>query len=998
MSYLSGDGKYAIVEKGDCLSVICKKHLGNGGSATYTKVAKYNGIATSGKKAWLIFPGDHIYLYGPPGSSAPSTTSTPAKDPYKPSGVKVGFIADSTSEELYALWNWTKLDGFENFEYEWQYTVKETGTKWWTSTGTTKDDVCSWSVPDNAEKIQFRVKPVSKTKTEEKNGKTNTTVYFEGKWSDYASYNIASKPPSKPDAPSARLDTLNKQRLIVDMPVESIDATHVQFQIVKNNTIDYRKSKQMPIDATALEYNNIQWLSDLDLGGVYKVRCRVIKGSLESAWSDYASSDITTAPSRPAGFETCEAHKSNVDGKLSVYLKWPAVPSATSYEVEYATNRDRFDAQGQTTSLGSTDKTSLETYSLETGQTYYFRYRAKNSGGESDWSDISDGIALGTAPAAPTIWSSTTTAAVDDPLTLYWVHNSKDGSSQTTAFIEVKLYRGDVCLWNDSGDSLIEVRNNRDLDDIDKTSSYDDLQSYLAMDEDAYETYKDGCRIEWRVKTAGVTGDADNWSDIRVIDIHAKPSIELEVKDGAENIINGTPDDPNTLRALPINVSATTRPSGQWPIGFHLSIVSNESYETVDNFGNDKMVSVGEEVYSKYVDGNILYNMKISAGDLSLESGASYTLTCVASMDSGLTAEASIEFIVEWEEVSYVPNAVITYDKDLMVTHIRPYCYDRTITYYEVEDNGDGTYASTDTLISVFSPEPLQRFFMANGVEAFQKYDEDTGAITYYYLDGTNEVLVDESRIASTEYVYTETGERVCSALTGLSGNGNGASAGGESRLVCERENKSPVEDVLLSVYRREFDGSFTELARDIDNTKNTYITDPHPALDYARYRIVAETQSTGAIGYYDMPGFYVGEKSIIIQWDEDWTSFDMAGDDMPAQPPWSGSLVKLPYNIDVSDSYGMDVSLVEYAGRKRPVSYYGTQLGESSTWNTVIPKDDEETLYALRRLAIWTGDAYVREPSGTGYWANVSVSFNQKHRDLTIPVTLSIKRVEGGA
>lgn len=992
MSYLSGDGKYAIVEKGDCLSVICKKHLGNGGSATYTKVAKYNGIATSGKKAWLIFPGDHIYLYGPPGSSAPSTTSTPAKDPYKPSGVKVGFIADSTSEELYALWDWTKLDGFENFEYEWQYTVKETGTKWWTSTGTTKDDVCSWSVPDNAEKIRFRVKPVSKTKTEEKNGKTNTTVYFEGKWSDYATYNIASKPPSKPDAPSSvRLDTLNKQKLIVDMRVASIDATHVQFQIVKNDTIDYRKSKQMPIDATALEYNNIQWLADLDLGGVYKVRCRVIKGSLESEWSDYASSVITTAPSRPAGFTRCEAHKSNVDGEISVYLEWPAVPSATEYEVEYATNRDRFDAQGQTSSLSPNppNNTSLEKYDLETGQTYYFRYRAKNSGGDSDWSDISDGIALGTAPAAPTIWSSTTTAAVDDPLTLYWVHNSKDGSSETKAYIWIGVYGSDGRTW--SGQK--EEPNNNSYEDIDKTRSFD-LWSYLRMTSDAYGIYQYGCQIKWQVKTAGVTGEADIWSDIRVIDVHAKPSIELEVKDGAGNIINGTPDDPNTLRALPINITATTSPG---PIGFHLSIVSNDSYETVDNFGNDKMVSVGEEVYSKYVDGNILYNMKISAGDLSLESGASYTLTCVASMDSGLTAEASIEFVVDWDEVSYVPNAVITYDKDLMVTHIRPYCYARTITYHKVEDD-DGTYTSTDTIVSVFSPEPLRRFFMANGLEAFQKQDENTGAITYYYLDGADEVFVDESRIASTEYVYTETGERVCSALTGLTGNGNGEAAGGEDVLVCEHERNSPVEDVLLSVYRREFDGSFTELARDIDNTKNTYITDPHPALDYARYRIVAETQSTGAIGYYDMPGFYVGEKSIIIQWDEDWTSFDMAGDDMPAQPPWSGSLVKLPYNIDVSDSYGMDVSLVEYAGRKRPVSYYGTQLGESSTWNTVIPKDDEETLYALRRLAIWTGDAYVREPSGTGYWANVSVSFNQKHRDLTIPVTLSIKRVEGGA
>ena len=42
-------------------------------------------------------------------------------------------------------------------------------------------------------------------------------------------------------------------------------------------------------------------------------------------------------------------------------------------------------------------------------------------------------------------------------------------------------------------------------------------------------------------------------------------------------------------------------------------------------------------------------------------------------------------------------------------------------------------------------------------------------------------------------------------------------------------------------------------------------------------------------------------------------------------------------------------------------------------------------------------GDVYVREPSGSGYWANVSVSFSQTHCETVIPVTLNITRVEGG-
>ena len=169
------------------------------------------------------------------------------------------------------------------------------------------------------------------------------------------------------------------------------------------------------------------------------------------------------------------------------------------------------------------------------------------------------------------------------------------------------------------------------------------------------------------------------------------------------------------------------------------------------------------------------------------------------------------------------------------------------------------------------------------------------------------------------------------------------------------------------------------------------------PPLDSAKYRIVSTDTTTGNISYADLPGYTVGVKSVVIQWDETWSNLQVMGDDPIDEVTWAGSVLKLPYNIDVSDSNTMDVSLVEYIGRSHPVSYYGTQLGTSSTWNVEIPKTDKTTLYGLRRLAIYAGDVYVREPSGSGYWANISVSFSQKHREMTIPVTLEIKRVEGG-
>lgn len=212
-------------------------------------------------------------------------------------------------------------------------------------------------------------------------------------------------------------------------------------------------------------------------------------------------------------------------------------------------------------------------------------------------------------------------------------------------------------------------------------------------------------------------------------------------------------------------------------------------------------------------------------------------------------------------------------------------------------------------------------------------------------------------------------------------------------RPYCENEDGSATKGVLLSVYRKEFDGELTELVTGLDNN-SIYITDPHPSLNIARYRIVAISQTTGCVNYIDISQ-PVGESAIIIQWDEKWTSFDTELE--TEELPWTGSLLRLPYNIDISEKTSRDVTLVEYVGRKHPVGYYGTQVGETSTWNVEVPESDDETIYALRRLAVWMESVYVREPSGVGYWANVNVSFSRKHCALTIPVTLEITRVEGG-
>ena len=417
-----------------------------------------------------------------------------------------------------------------------------------------------------------------------------------------------------------------------------------------------------------------------------------------------------------------------------------------------------------------------------------------------------------------------------------------------------------------SSSNTFVVKNSTDEEEKDKTSSYLVNTSI----------YTDGTKLQWRVRTAGITKVYGDWSVSRTVDIHAPATFELDLTDNSGNSID-------VLSTFPVYIKGQTGPSTQSPIGYNVTITAKEAYETVDYAGNFKMVNAGEEVYSRHFDTSEQLLVELSAYNLDLENNIEYTLTGIAAMNSGLTAESSLDFSVSWEDIEYEPNCQISIDNETLVAYIAPFC-----------------------------------------------------------------VNIDDTDIT----------------------------------------------DVLLSVYRREYDGSFTEIETDIDGSKPVFITDPHPALDYARYRIVAKSKTTGTVSYYDPPGYPVNEKAVIIQWDEQWSAFDTTVEDEMEQPAWSGSLLRLPYNIDVSDSNDVDV---EYIGRKHPVSYHGTQLGVTSTWNVDIEKSDVDTLYALRRLAVWMGNVYVREPSGSGYWATIKVSFSQTHKAVTIPVTLNITRVEGG-
>ena len=895
MAKLSSDGKSVTVEKGDTLRSIAKTYLGS--SNKYTYLAKLNNISSP----YYIYVGQTIKIKATSvSSSSVKKNSTTSKSSNKSSVKITAFGLQSNSENtIFVTWDWSRSNT-KHYQVIWYY---YTGDNVWFvgSDSSVTEKQSTYSPPANATIVGVYITPISQTHTVN----NNEVSYWVANTSEFKRYYTSDNPPSTPSGLSVEI---NDYKLTAKLDnLQNLNAESIQFQVVKDNSSVFKTGKSKIVTGHA-SYSCV-----VSAGSEYKVRCRGVRGDKYSDWSDY-SDNVGTAPSTPRGILVCRA-----SSETSVYLKWRDVANADSYDIEYAEKETYFDNSDATTVVSGIKFTNYEKTGLDSGKEYFFRVRAVNNEGTSAWSGVKS-VVIGKNPVAPTTFSSVTTAVIGEPLILYWIHNAQDGSSQTYAEIELTI--NDVT-------EIKTIKNTTDEDEKDKTSSYIvDTSGYI-----------EGTTIYWRVRTAGVTNTYGDWSIQRTVNVYAPPTLQLNMED-----LNGEPID--TLNTFPFHVSALSGPNTQIPTGYHLSITSNSIYETVDDIGNIKNVNKGDEVYSKYFDvTDASLSVDISASDVDLENNINYTMTCTVSMNSGLTAESSVDFTVSWSEAVVRPNAEISIDRDTLSAYIRPYYEDYPYVTYKVS-YVNGVYTKT----SVILPDTLEGMSVIDA--------------------------------------YTSTGEMVFSTTYN-----------GEQIYFCVVQGTTGVlvENVLLSVYRREFDGTFTEIAKNLDNTSATFVTDPHPSLDYARYRIVAVTKDTGAVSYYDVPAYPVAEKAVVIQWDEKWSEFDTTNEDPLEQPPWSGSLLKLPYNIDVSDSHSSDVTLIEYIGRKHPVSYYGTQLGETSSWSMEIAKDDVDTLYALRRLAVWMGDVYVREPSGSGYWASISVSFSQTHCSVTIPVTLDITRVEGG-
>ena len=876
-----------------------------------------------------------------------------------------GGISNSKRTDVFAgTWTANKTVTYSaasqvsSFAYRIQYSIKVGSTeKWFTAEEVSSYDKASqkyngkyrvqYTAPENAYQIIATVwmysasysrgvrsaKKVKKTKKKKAYKYTATNVAFFSTVSSAITYSFGDVYPEKPSSPSLAVDGANLKTTFTSNDQFS---KKVQFEIytggVKEKNSDWLN---VPWPVNTVEHIFTSLLSGKDYYA--RVRASNSSGTMIGEWSDM-SSPIRTVPGIPQNFKA----EAMVDERIK--LDWDDVEGISiegGYTIEYTNFLNNFDASSDVSSVQSNISEYYMT-GLESGYTWYFRIKANNENGSSPWSEIIEQV-VAKVPQPPSTWTLSTNIMVGEDATLYWTHNAEDGSKMTAAKIWYSI-------------------NGVEQPEIDYPAQGETIPTDTSIYRYKLDVsqYSEGAVVLWKIKTKGAHPDFGDYSTERQLKIFGEPSISIT----SEDILTG----------FPYNITLVSGPAGQTPVGYSMTIVANDIMESEDALGNPIYIYPGQEIWSQYyvTDENPL-EISLEPKDISVVSGYSYLLRAEVIMDSGLNAISEKEITVSIDTVDSFPTCDIGFNYGYYVSTLIPISYkDSNVVRAYIAEPVEGDYGydhitlDASTFLSQVSNALDDYYFIYNNGSWY--LNEEPVSMESY---GLNVDFSPEGDFSETPYHITVT-----------------------------VDNEPVLDDnVTLDLYRIDSDGTFIELVTGLENTGGISVMDPHPALSTCRYRVISRNKFTGKLNYEDVE-IEVDEPIILIQWDEKDMNIvtdydDSTESDDTEEYLWSGTILELPYNITTSESNSLDVSLVEYIGRRHPVSYYGTQVGSSINYSTSIERDDEYTLNYLRELQYYRGDVHVRDPYGNSYWANVSVSFNMSYNELTIPVNITAKRVE---
>lgn len=840
-------------------------------------------------------------------------------------------------------------------------------------------------------RIRARIRAVSKTRkvtkkyTVKKKSETVTEsvtldlAYWTASWTGYVTTTAPAlsdadkakmaKPTVVLAAPQTSLRADGSVRVTWSRPMEST-VTHVTLCRTADGADASGRinvAKNLPL--TTLEYND----TGVSAGHAYRYLL-IPYNSNSKSWGPVGSmsDDLETRPLAPTGLTASAA------GASSALLEWKDngyrycgsgyrifrsehadawvkdaagawVPARDDIE-EVANDLERTGGQNRFTVTG-----------LDSGKHWHFRIALVGDGGASPLSGMASCV-LAATPAAPTPAYVAAHAVAGEAVTLAWTHNAEDGSAQTAAEVE-------VTATPPGGAAETETLLAGGAESVELPTS----------------GMTDGTAVSWRVRTMGVASAGwSPWARGGDITVHVKPTAGIEARQSAEDgerVDSGTP-----LGALPLVLVLTAGGSAsQTPVSWAVELSPKSGFSYVGDDGDDEWMAGGTAMLSLYIDANDpefdaeRQVVPIGAADAAFASGVELDVRAMVVMDSGLQSDwATCTVIPQWDASLPEPDASAEVMPDYTAA-IWPYCEDpRTIA--------DGSA------------------WMLEGTRLTLAGPDEAAACTISYLDeggGTRTQDLGETAFPAVVELSELDGyvSPLEACIAGFDGDP-------DTVVDLTPESADPhetyetiryAEDVALSVYRIDSDGSSSPIASGLANNGAVVVTDPHPSFGSCWYRVCANSLLTDQVTFSDIQ-LQTPFEFLLIQWGE--SSEPVAdSDEAEGVVTFACESVTIAANVAPVERGRKDKTLNAYIGREYPVVDYGTQLGiTGDTGGAFNIEVESGVIPQLRKLARAMEPAYVRWPAhvgGMGYWADVDVEVSHPEKGAKALVRLSITRVE---
>ena len=166
-----------------------------------------------------------------------------------------------------------------------------------------------------------------------------------------------------------------------------------------------------------------------------------------------------------------------------------------------------------------------------------------------------------------------------------------------------------------------------------------------------------------------------------------------------------------------------------------------------------------------------------------------------------------------------------------------------------------------------------------------------------------------------------------------------------------------------------------------------TAYVDPYPAVgEFGGHRVVYKTAN----------GDYITAENQLAWVDLKADEGDTIETDYTIIDFGTGRIM-IDRNLDISNSWSKDFKETKYLGGSVQGDWNPAVSRKANVSTVAVSIMDQETIQAMRRLAVYAGVCHVRTSDGSSYAANIDVSDDYSHdtHRMIITYTLSITRVD---